>query len=99
MVIEFAGQRLPEKVIDAGEKGGERLAGAGRRGNQDINPRLNGRPSLNLNIGGLANPCVKPFGDERMKSSEGHGNGMLPQHWQVFYQARKEPELLVVVAG
>jgi hypothetical protein len=60
-------------VIDAGEKGGERLAGAGRRGNQNISPRLNGRPSLNLDIGGLANLCVKPFGDKRMKSREGHG--------------------------
>jgi hypothetical protein len=34
---------------------------------------LNGRPSLNLDIGGLANLRVKPFGDERMKSREGHG--------------------------
>ena len=51
MVIEFTREGLLEEVIDAGEKGGERLAGTGRRSNQNISPRLNGRPSLNLDIG------------------------------------------------
>jgi hypothetical protein len=73
MVIEFTRQGLFEEVIDAGEKGGERLAGTGRRGNQNISPRLNGRPSLNLDIGGLANLPVKPFSDDGMESGERHG--------------------------
>ena len=73
MVIEFTRKGLFEEVIDAGEKGSERLAGTGRRSNQNISPRLNSRPSLNLDVSGLANLRVKPFGDERMKSREGHG--------------------------
>ena len=52
MVIEFTREGLLEKVINAGEKGSECLAGAGRRGNQNIYPRLNDRPSLTLHIGG-----------------------------------------------
>jgi hypothetical protein len=52
MVIEFTRKGLFEEPIDAGEKSGERLTGAGRRSNQNISPRLNGRPSLNLNICG-----------------------------------------------
>jgi hypothetical protein len=51
MVIEFTREGSCEEVIDTGEKSGERLAGTGRRGNQNILPRLNGRPSLNLDIG------------------------------------------------
>ena len=71
MVVEFTGKGLREEMIDTGEKGGERLAGAGRRSNQNICPRLNSRPSLRLNIGRLADLCVKPFGDERMKARSG----------------------------
>ena len=72
MVIEFTCEGLLEEVINTGEKSGERLAGAGRRSNQNISPRLNSRPSLNLDIGRPANLPVKPFGNERMKSREGH---------------------------
>jgi len=59
-------------VIDAGEKSGEGLAGSGRRGNQNISPRLNGRPSLHLDIGGSPDRRREPFGDERMEPREGH---------------------------
>jgi hypothetical protein len=55
MVTEFTGKGLCEEVIDTGEKSGERLTGTSRRGNQNISPRLNGRPSLNLKIGGGPN--------------------------------------------
>ena len=55
MVIEFTREGSCEEVIDTGEKSGEGLAGTGRRGNQNILPRLNGRPGLNLNIGGCPN--------------------------------------------
>jgi hypothetical protein len=72
MIVEFTRKRLFEEVIDTGEKGCERLTRTGRRGNQNISARLNGRPGLNLDIGGLANLLVKPFGNERMESREGH---------------------------
>ena len=52
MVVEFTRESLLEEVIDTGEKGGERLAGTSRRSNQNISSRLNGRPSLNLYVGG-----------------------------------------------
>lgn len=57
VVVEFTREGLFEEMIDAGEKGGENLTGAGRRGNQNISPRLNGQPSLSLDIGGLAKTC------------------------------------------
>ncbi len=79
MVIEFTCKGLFEESIDAREKGGECLAGAGRRSNQYISPRLNGRPCLLLDIGRLANLRVKPFCDQRVKSEEGHGGVMLPR--------------------
>ena len=53
MVVEFTRQGLFEEMIDAGEKGGERFTGPGRRGNQNISPRMNRRPSLSLDIDGL----------------------------------------------
>jgi hypothetical protein len=52
MVIEFPRKGLFEEAIDAGEKGSERLPGTGRRGNENICPRLNDRPRLNLDIRG-----------------------------------------------
>jgi hypothetical protein len=70
---------LFEEMIDAGKKGGKRLARPGRCGNQNISPRLNGRPSLNLDIGRCADLRVKPFGDKWMKSREGHGDMIVPR--------------------
>ena len=72
VVVEFTRKGLFEEVIDTGEKGRERLARTGRRGNKNISPRLNGRPSSNLYIGRPANLPVKPFGDERMKLGKEH---------------------------
>jgi hypothetical protein len=40
MLIEFTREGLFEEAIDTGEKGGEGLAGAGRRGNENVSPRL-----------------------------------------------------------
>ena len=73
MVIEFTREGLLEEVIDAGKKGGEGLAGASWRSNQNISPRLNDRPSQNLDISRGADRRFKPFSDEGMKSREGHG--------------------------
>ena len=78
MVIEFTRKGVFEEVIDAGEKGGERLAGAGRRCDQNISPRLNGRPSLNLDIGWNPDRGLKPFSNERMEARERHDGVMLP---------------------
>src|SRR3954454_11043173 len=50
VVVELTRKGLLEKLIDAGKKGGECLAGASRRGNENVTPRLNSRPSLHLDI-------------------------------------------------
>ena len=62
---------VEEETVEAGVKHRKRLAGAGRRGNQDISTRLNGGPSLHLNVGRGADRRRKPFGNERMEASEG----------------------------
>ena len=72
MVVEFTRKGLCEEVIDTGEKRREGLAGSGRRGNQNISPRLNGRPSLNLDISRLTNVRLKPLSDNRMEAGERH---------------------------
>src|SRR5437899_1225974 len=99
MVVEFTREGLFEEPIDAGEKGGERLAGAGRRGNQNICPRLNNRPSLSLNISKLANLPVKPFGNERMKERKRHGTVMLPCRGRKLYPLRHRPYIDVGTAS
>ena len=60
------------EVIDAGEKGGECLAGTGRRSNENVSSRLNGMPSLNLNIGWSTDGRQKPFSDKRMELGKQH---------------------------
>jgi len=97
MVLEFTCKGLLEEVIDTGEKSGERLTGAGRRGNQNISPRLNSRPSLNLDVSGLANLRVKPFGDERMKSREGHGGVIVPRHQMKLYWLGKRTDVDLLI--
>lgn len=76
VVVQFTRKGLVEELIDAGEKGGKRLTGTGRSSNQNVSPRLNSRPSMSLNISGLTNLPVKPFGDEGVKERERHP-GML----------------------
>ena len=85
MVIEFTREGLFEEVIDAGKKGGERLTGPSRRSNQNISPRLNGRPSLSLDVSGLTDLRTKPFSNERMESREGHGTGIVPCRQRKLY--------------
>ncbi len=57
LVVEFTLKGVFEKPIDAGEKGGEGLAGTGRRGDESIRPGLDGRPGLNLYVGGVPTAC------------------------------------------
>ena len=45
---------LPHEVIDRGQKGGERLAGSGRRRDQQMAAALDRRPSLRLCASGDA---------------------------------------------
>src|SRR5688572_18593752 len=73
MVIELSRERLLEEMIDAREKRGKRLPGTGRRGNQNIPPRLDSGPGLNLDVSRSPDYRPKPLGDERMKSGKWHG--------------------------
>ena len=77
MVIQFTRKGLFEELIDTGEKGGEGLTGAGRRSNQNISPRSNGRPSLLLHICWDTDRRPKPFGDEGMELGKRHTPEML----------------------
>jgi len=93
VVVEFTRKGLLDEAIDAGEKGGECLAGSGRRSNQNISSRLNGRPSLNLNIGGCTDRRIKSFSDERMESREEHGALMLPCRERKLYPLWHRPDI------
>ena len=66
-VFEATGERLLEQGIKTGEEGGERLAGAGGRGDQDVVARLDRRPASGLHVGGRAEARAEPLRDNRMK--------------------------------
>ena len=51
-IFEFTSKSLLEQDINAGEKGSQRFAGAGWRGDQDIRPGRNGGPTLGLYVSG-----------------------------------------------
>src|SRR5438093_1372357 len=59
--------RLLEQGIKTGEEGGERLAGAGGRGDQDVLARRDRRPASGLHIGGRAEARAEPLCNDRMK--------------------------------
>ena len=66
-VFEAASESLLEQGIKTGEKGGERLAGAGGRGDQDVLTRRDRRPASGLHVGGRAEPRAEPLRNDRMK--------------------------------
>ncbi len=73
--VDGVGQRGarpgPEQAVDADEEGGQRLARAGGRGDQDVAPRRDERPALDLR---RHRPVRKapgePLLDDRMESGE-----------------------------
>ena len=56
-----------DQPVEAGEEGGQRLAGSGGRGDQHVAPSLQHRPGAPLRLGRRGEPASKPFGDEGMK--------------------------------
>ena len=58
-----------DQAVDRGEEGGQRLAGPGRRGDQDIAAGLNCRPSPCLRLGRGCKVLVEPAVDSRVKRS------------------------------
>src|SRR5207245_5462009 len=72
LLAQLAGEALTDQRVDCREKGGERLARAGRRRDQRVAARLNGRPGAPLRLGGLAEALAEPTGDGRVKPGEGH---------------------------
>ncbi len=66
-VCERPVETLPDEVVDRGEKGGERLAGAGRRGDQRMPPGLDRRPGVDLGRAWGAKRARKPRRDRGME--------------------------------
>ncbi len=58
---------LPHQRVDRGEEGGERLARAGRRGDQHMPPGLDRRPGLGLRRGRRPKLAVEPGRDRRVE--------------------------------
>ena len=73
LVCEITVQPLPYQGIDRREKGGQRLARAGRCGDQHVTPRLDGRPGLRLRRSRRGEAAVEPRRDRGMKQGrKGH---------------------------
>jgi hypothetical protein len=74
---DLVGQRTAKpflhQVIDRRQECRERLARAGRRGDERVPPLANGRPPAQLRRRGIAQRFGKPAGDERMETGENHG--------------------------
>ena len=69
-VGEFSGAGRTYQTVQTDEKGGQRLAGAGRSGDQHIAPGANLGPSQNLWLGGSAKPGDEPFRDQGIEGGK-----------------------------
>src|SRR4029450_1213592 len=72
-----------EEAIETGEEGGERLAGAGRRGEEHIAAGGDQGPGLRLYRGGLPESSPEPLVDYRMEAEgmeAGAGAGRCGRH-------------------
>ena len=67
-VVEPPLHGASEEAIETGEEGGERLAGAGRRGEEHIAAGGDQGPGLRLYRGGLAESSPEPRVDYRMEA-------------------------------
>ena len=89
LVREAAVEPLPHQRVDRREKCRQRLAGAGRRGDQHVAAGLERRPRLRLRRGGRGEALIEPGGDGGMK----HGTGLTGSSAgaaKVRWQAPKE---------
>ena len=76
LVLERRLEPLPHQRIDGRQEGRQRLAGAGRRRDQHVPPRLDRRPRLGLRRRGRRKAAGKPRGDRGMEQV-GRGPGSL----------------------
>src|ERR1700730_1299841 len=72
-VAQIAGQRLAHETVNAGQEGGERLARAGRGGDERGSPGQDVRPALLLRLSRGAELLDEPLRYERMSPSERGG--------------------------
>ena len=79
LVRELARQSLPHQTIDRREKSGQRLAGSGGSGDQDVLAGVDRRPRRRLRRGGRFEAMIEPGGDRRMKQ-RGWVHGKRPMY-------------------
>ena len=77
-------QRFAHQRVDRGEEGRERLAGAGRRGDQGVAAGCDRRPGLLLGVGGRGEAAREPVGDGRMEGVEHRGWGGARGHARII---------------
>ena len=66
-VLQRPRLRLPHERVDAGEEGGERLAGAGRRADERVAPAGDVPPARALRVGGRVEAPPAPRVDDGME--------------------------------
>ena len=64
---------LPHQLIDAGEEGGEGLAGPGGSGDERVPPPGDGRPADGLGFRGSVETAAEPALDDGMERGQSHG--------------------------
>src|SRR4029434_3715497 len=72
LVLEAFFEPLAHQSIDGAEERGERLAGAGRRGDQHVAAGLYGGPSVSLRGCRRGETLVEPGADRRVEEVERH---------------------------
>ncbi len=78
VLLELCGQGPPKESVQRHQEGGQRLSGAGGRGQKHVLALEDGRPALQLRGGRDAEAGGKPALDEGMKVLESrcpHGGG------------------------
>src|SRR5205085_458185 len=73
----FIRRRFAQQVVQRGEKRRQRLARAGRRGDEGVPPLADGRPPLLLGGGGGAERFREPALDDGVEEVEGHGESRI----------------------
>ena len=80
-VLERARLRLADEAVDAGEEGGEGLAGAGRRADQRVAPAGDLRPAGRLRVGRRIEAAAEPGRDGGMEVDAARGRRFGGGHW------------------
>src|SRR5439155_7443244 len=73
LIPQLTGERQSEQPVQTGEECRQRLSRSGRRRDESILARLNGRPAEALRLRRLAETTLKPSANQRMKILKRHG--------------------------